>query len=424
MIIQCPACQATAKLPESKEGAKVRCGSCARIYVARDRSATKARARTGSASPTPWIVGGAVSVGLLLVLFIATRGDDERKAQAEVPVVQAKERGPAVDLVGWDSEPVVAAREVHDLVWGRNDVKLLRAFAFEKLHDAPGADGARPDVLWRDLAPADQTEFRRLRIEALIAGEDEHDALVAGWKPFDGEVVDSTDEGVAIVRLKIQPRETDAGFAARTIEWHLYDEEDRWKPFRWERWIAPEEQKAARVAHSKLTEKKTLSDGSIVIEAELKPIPHLEDTPPELRARIDALYATMIDLSLTREANKARAELIAIGKPAIPVLLTGFYEIPLNTEEEAIQVNIIVQALRDITGQYFGYKPQVREGSGTGTSEERRTSALKQWFGWWHRKGSRFDAKEEAPDLYEESVIPNAQERKMLERFEKQKQPE
>ncbi|MFT5154301.1 MAG: putative Zn finger-like uncharacterized protein, partial [Planctomycetota bacterium] len=35
MIIQCPACSTQAKLPESKEGAKVRCSDCGRVYVAR-----------------------------------------------------------------------------------------------------------------------------------------------------------------------------------------------------------------------------------------------------------------------------------------------------------------------------------------------------------------------------------------------------
>ena len=425
MIIQCPACHATAQLPDSKEGAKVRCGACGHVYVARDRAAQKARARKPAASPTPWIVGGAVALGGLLVLFIATRDDDAAPVVVEEPVVEAKEPAKSIDLTGWDSEPVVAVRQVHDLVWARNDVKLLRLFAWERMHDEPDAEGQAPAVLWDDLPPADQTEYRRVSIETLIAGEAENDALVSQWKPFDGEVVESTDDGVAIVRLKVQPREAESGFGARTIEWRLLDEDDRWKPFRWERWIAPEEEKAARIAHSKLTEKKVLTDGSVVYEAELKPLEHLESTPQEMRDRIDALYAQMIDLSISpKDADRARDEIIGIGKPAIPTLLTGFYQIPLETEEEAIQVNIIVQCLRDITGQYFGYKPQVREGSSTGTTEERRTSALKQWFGWWHRKGKRFEEKEESPDLYEESVVPNARERKMLERFERQEQNE
>jgi predicted Zn finger-like uncharacterized protein len=421
MNIQCPACHATAQLPESKEGAKVRCGTCQHIYVARDRTG---RGKRPASSPTPWIIGGAGALGLLLVLFIANRGGDPVQPLVEEPVVQAKERKAPIDLSGWDSEPVVAVREIHDLVYNRSDVKLLRLFAFDRLHDAPDADGVAPEVPWSELGNDGQAEFRRVRVESLLASEDDNDLLVSAWKPFDGEVVDSTDEGLVTVRLQVQPRDPEAGVEARTIEWLLIDEDDRWRPFSWSRWISPAEQKAKRIARSKITQKKTLSDGSIVIEAALQPLEHLEDTPPELRDRIDTLYATMIDLSISpKDADRARAEIIAIGRAALPKLLTGFYEIPLSNEDEAIQVNIIVQALRDITGQYFGYKPQVSEGSGTGTSAERRDSALKQWFGWWHRKGERFTELEDAPDLYEESVIPNAQEKKMLERFKKQENP-
>ena len=31
-------------------------------------------------------------------------------------------------------------------------------------------------------------------------------------------------------------------------------------------------------------------------------------------------------------------------------------------------------------------------GSATGTTAERRGSAVKQWFAWWHRKGAKFVA--------------------------------
>jgi predicted Zn finger-like uncharacterized protein len=422
MIIQCPACHATAELPESKEGAKVRCGACSHVYVARERSRKK-RAR---GSPAPWIAAGAGAVGLLLVVFIANRGG----GAAGLPVVEepvlAAEPAAAVDSTGWESEPVRAARQIHDLVYEREDVRLLRLLEFERLHDAertePAEDGGAGDgAAWADLDGEAQADYRADRVARLVAGEDERDALVAHWKPFDGQVLETDDDGVVTVRLQVQPRDPDDGVEARFVDWRMVRAEDKWLPFHWERWISPAEEKAARVAHAKLTTRRTLSDGSVVIEAEVKPLGHLPDTPPELRKRIDELYATMIDLSISPKlADRAREEIIAIGRPAVPILLTGFYEIPLETEEQAIQVNIIVQALRDITGQYFGYQPQVREGSGTGTSAERRDSALKQWFGWWVRKGERFTAKEEQPDLYEQTVIPTQEERRLLERYERQ----
>ena len=83
-------------------------------------------------------------------------------------------------------------------------------------------------------------------------------------------------------------------------------------------------------------------------------------------------------------------DLVEIGGPALPALLTHLYEIPLTTRDEAIQVNLIDQCLKAITGHRTGYKPQVVENSSTGTSDERRNSAIKQWFAWWHREGEAF----------------------------------
>jgi hypothetical protein len=152
-----------------------------------------------------------------------------------------------------------------------------------------------------------------------------------------------------------------------------------------------------------------------VFERTPEPLEHLEDTPPDVRARIDALYATMIDLDLTKEGTRAQAELIEIGRPAIPILLTGLYEIPLETEDQAKQVNLIVIGLRSITGQYMGFKPMMMEGSGVGTTEERRQSAIKQWFAWWWRKQDKFTEKETTDGL-EGLIELTEKEKRWLER--------
>ncbi len=123
----------------------------------------------------------------------------------------------------------------------------------------------------------------------------------------------------------------------------------------------------------------------------------------------------MIDLDLTKEASRAQTEMERIGRPAIPILLTGMYEIPLDTEDHSIQVNIIVQTLRSITGQYFGYKPQELVGSGLGTSKERRDSSIKQWFAWWYRKKDKFTEKEVVDGL-EGKIELTEREKRFLDR--------
>ena len=456
MNIQCPACHASARLPDSKEGAKVRCG-CGHVYVARERGARRAR----STSPTPFILGGALVVALVVVLVIANSGD-ESVAGAAAPVeVAAPEPAPAREGRGWESSPVRAARSVHDTAFARDAIGLMRLVDRERVwaleqrsasedakvagddgdDAAPAGEAAEADdaaagpppsldlsagiAAWQALPRDEQVAYQTDLMERIIAGADEGTELVSAWKPFDGEWVETTDDGVAVVRLKVQPRDAGRGLETRTVElWLAKDAADRWQAFRWARWISPEEAKAGRIAKVRLDEtvakRVTLSDGSTVREAELRPLEHLESTPPELREEIDARYAEMIDLSLSpKDSNAARQRLIEIGKPAIPVLLTGFYEIPLETEDQAKQVNVIVQALREITGQNFGYKPQVAEGSGTGTTDERRQSALKQWFAWWHLKGERFEEKVLGPDLLDETVIPTPAEQRQMERLEK-----
>ena len=58
MIIECPACGARAKLPDSKEGAKVRCSECERIYLAHP-SGARASAKTSSSAMPVGIGAGA-----------------------------------------------------------------------------------------------------------------------------------------------------------------------------------------------------------------------------------------------------------------------------------------------------------------------------------------------------------------------------
>ena len=105
-----------------------------------------------------------------------------------------------------------------------------------------------------------------------------------------------------------------------------------------------------------------------------------------------------------------------IGKPAIPILLNGMFDTRLETEEDAIRVNIMVTALREITGVSKGYEPQVLVGSSAGTTEERRQSAIRQWFAWWEIHQKSFEEIEEAQDGLDGLIELTEEEEKWLER--------
>ena len=168
-----------------------------------------------------------------------------------------------------------------------------------------------------------------------------------------------------------------------------------WKPWSWTEWL-PEAGKRRDRGY----EIVELSDGSRVVEREPEPLEHLDDTPQELRDQLDELLATMLDLELTSEASRASREVIGIGKPAIPLLLTHLYENGLHSRDDSIRANIAISALREITGEYYGYQPQSLVGA-LGTTEERRQSSIRQWFAWWYRKADTFTGPE-PPETEEE----------------------
>ena len=176
------------------------------------------------------------------------------------------------------------------------------------------------------------------------------------------------------------------------MKWFLIPDGATWRVGGWERELTKDEFRA-QLAAKRGYERKVLSTGRKVVERAPERLPHLDDTPPEVQARIDELFTTMMDLDAALAGTRASAELVEIGKPAIPRLLTGLYDLgPEFTDVGSeLKGNLIASTLREITGQYFGYDPRVEADGVLGTTAEVRDSSIKQWFAWWHRKGARFE---------------------------------
>ncbi len=421
MLIECPYCHARAKLPDSKEGAKVRCGECNRVYVAREPGRRGAGA---SKSNTGLLIGIGVAIVAAVLLLVVTSTDSNPTPVAVDKPDVARSAPAAVDLVGWDSEALKTVRAIHEAAYGYDEgrirANLHPAKLWEKVRaDAPEDSPLHHATSFSAVSREERDDLLDGAVEELVRGEARE--LVGEWRPYDGSVIEEAD-GVATVRVAVTSRDEARAGEARSVDWKLALDGDRWKAFAWERYIAPGEIKTKHRG-PRGVEKVTLSDGSVVYERQPEPLAHLEDTPPDVRKRIDAAYATMIDLNLTREAGAAKRDLVAIGKPAIPKLLTGLFEIPLETEDQAKQVNQIVQALREITGNNFGFEPMLLVGSAVGTTEERRTSAIRQWFAWWYKYADRFEEKEEVDALDGLLEPKNEKERRFLEREEAKEQP-
>lgn len=432
MYIQCPACKAKAQIPDSKEGAKVRCGECSRVYVA--APVGQRGSRTKSSQNSGLYIGlGVGAAVLLLFLILSNKSGDDGPA----PVVEAEEpvkvEKTYTDDVGWDSPAVKLVRRIHELAAVQDEGTIMACLEPSHIHamnlqreaeeaalDAGETEPVLPDfsenvLAFGNLSLADQVNVTKGAIQDLLKGESKD--LVANWRPYEGKVADLTDD-YAVVQVDAVPLA--GGTEKRTIEWELVRDGKQWKAFRWERWYSDAEKRAKRKKRGRGYEKVTLSDGSKVFEREPEPLPHLEDTPAELRAEIDRLFDELVG-DEPKVFQKARTRLTEIGKPAIPRLLTGLFELPLGTGgtevelDQAIIVNGVVTTLRDITGQHFGFKPMTLVGSAVGTSEERRQSAIKQWFAWWYRKGERFE-KKVTTDALEDLIELTDQEKAWLER--------
>ena len=410
MLIQCPSCQARAKLSDDHEGAKVRCAECGRVFLARPLGA---KGTVASGSSTGVMIGiGAGVVVLLFVLFLMSRSKDEpAAAQAAAPAPVAPPPEKVTLETGWKNEHVQAMVKLHTAAFAgdRETVKTLLHGARIWAREHTSAEGVLDPTVppFDGLPPHERVAALERWAEELCAGSAKE--LVADWQPFDGELVEEDDLG-AFVRINAKPRA--GGVESRWIEWHLAVDGNRLKAWKWERWLSPDEVKAQK--KKKGYEVKTLSDGSVVHEREPAPLGHLEDTPEALRQEIDALLVTMLDLELTKEGSRARRRLVEIGRPAIPALLTKLYEIPVDTQENRIRCNMVDQALSDITGQNFGYAPG-EAGTASGTTEERRTSSIKQWFAWWFKNEKRFTEKA-TEDGLEGLIELDAKQKAWLER--------
>ncbi|MDP6408696.1 MAG: zinc-ribbon domain-containing protein [Planctomycetota bacterium] len=402
MIIECPACGARAKLPDNKEGAKVRCAECERVYHARPSGARTAARSSSSAVP----VGvGAGVVALVIVIFaITNRGP---ATTAAPPVEEAEERVFVAVDYGFDSPLCKFARGLHDAA-ALGDEFLLQSSidterVWERLQTATGGE-----ELGRD-------DFMIGVLDSLLSKDTSN--LVGTWIPFDGEVIEEGDTD-AILRLVLQPRDAAATGGTRHIEWHLSRAGAQWKAWSWERWISPEEERNNRIARTRRNKKMTLSDGSVVLEAEPEPIAHLDSTPPELRGRIDEMIADLhgLDDLRPRELTHLRNELVVIGKPAVPALLTAMYELDEAgwTDETLIVGQQLHMLLQDITGYVTTFKAH----EALGGTLERRDSGVRQWFSWYDRKFKRFEERAEETDLLETAIVPKTErEKRELEKY-------
>lgn len=399
MLIECPFCHARAQISDSKEGAKVRCGECGRVYGARPVG----RAASSKTNPTPFIVGGLVVV-VGAILFAVISNNKPKPVAKSGPATQPTA---VAQTTGWENAGVQAAAKMHQAAESGNRVSLLARLDGERLWSARRAED-EPE--WSALEGFERSAKLDGFVDEML--DESNEDAISKWRAFDGQVVQEVS-GELTVHVECTP--VAGGPESRTFEWLVIEDGERFLAASWGRYIDPKDVARAAKAKPKGFEKVTLSDGSLVFERQPEPLDYLEGTSEELKAEIETLYGQIIDLSLTKEMSRAKLRLTEIGKPAVPRLLTGLFDTPLEDFDDARIVQNMVDVLRKITGERFGYEPLTLVGSQMGTTEERRQSSIKQWFAWWYLKGSKFEVAEKH-DALSDIVELTPEEKAWLER--------
>ncbi len=413
MLIQCPFCRNQARISEEKEGAKVKCSSCAKVYVARELGRPGAGGK-GGPSPVHIGIGAGVLAAVLIFAALLRSKSDDKQAQPgpaqAAPVAQA----PAASSDGWDSKPVQAVAELYTAAFegntGRVQVSLFQPKLYERLRAAQ-LSGA-PDVPFNQLKPKELSDCMR-RVAEELCGKGENS--LGAWTAFDGKVLSQTvDE--ATVQVEVSSRSADQGVESRRYKFELAREGERWKAWNWERMPSAadlEREKNPNALAAKGVTKSQTKEGGLIYQADMRALEHLEDTPEALRKEIDETVLRLIDYDLPpKENNRARTALVGMGRPAIPILLTKIYETKISDDTQLAKVTNLYQTLVDITGYDPGFSP-------LGTSEDsekQREQALKAYFAWWLRKGEdKFEKRAEHKDLLEEMLEPTERDRRQME---------
>jgi hypothetical protein len=380
--VPCPACGTEYKIPLDLLEQQVSCKSCGRAFVPKNASSRRIRSQNPA---QPFIVGGALLVFMVVgLVLISSRGpsdDQTRREPAPKRQVETGSKNPRVrDVQEWQA--ALASGNTFTLASTTDISALSKQFGIGlidgsesdreklvigRLLEDPSTAVLRDSYVTLGKIPEDQAEAQSGQVELGLAIKDE---ALAKWA-----------QPTATFRIAFLYREGRArvtGFEA------LYEPPPRQEP----KQRGPRPATHELIGEAQNVERDYGGRKETVREAELKPLPHLDGTSPEIQQKIDTAIAAIIDLDAPGgAANRANLDLRQIGKPAVPRLLNKLYELvvgqenALEDQQVVLRIRRVTGALEDLTGQRFGFNPSVL--SSQTTSHEYRLSSLRQWYGYW-----------------------------------------
>jgi predicted Zn finger-like uncharacterized protein len=395
-LIRCSSCHSTFDVSLDVLGKKVKCPKCKSSFLAQTKVSGPRRKQKSQA---PYWIGGTLLFVLVLFLVVQATSDGS-KPSAETAAANASGSSSAGAGAAEESEaedhystdPVRRTVEMMlDAIQDEDQDALLALLSCPRIQDRRAAQGE--GKAWSELNGLDQALARQQIVQELLGDANARRFLSeAGIDSFDQS---SSGSDEVTVQTTVKSLVDSLTQQDRTII--LQKSQGNWRvvamtagPI-----VDPIAERAKALSKREQDSRKRRTSR---LYGEVQTLELLAETSPQDRQRLEELCSKLTDLTLTREMSKARRELVAMGKPAIPALLNLMVgREALESQEEQQILNQVIQTLREITLEDFGFAPGGYGGNLTGESLEANQQALRRWFGWWRNHKDTWTGPDENP---------------------------
>jgi len=397
--LECPNCGAAYAVPETHLDSRILCKNCRSGFHPRQVLERPARRRRRRSAPWkgPVFFGGGVLLLAVLLIALGSGRKPPRKAPPPKKTVMLDLSHPA-----W-----LAVEETAKAVAARDEVTLASSLDLEWIWNH--REGKNRTV-WKLATAEAKRGFQKALFQDLFEGERgrffrEH--VLDGL--YDTKAVPRTAETLTF-QVEASPR-AEGWIGMGLMEVVVGRSGNLWRLREWtvrKRASAPVAKRKKPKRHKLIPKPKA----KVVKVGEKKvkvwvskpvPLPHLEDTPPGLRKEIDDAIALIMDPEADiRKVRAAQRRLVEIGKPAVPRLLTRFYETKGSTFEERTCLRLVMDTFNDITGAGITYAPGRADDVTFGGTDDLRKTALGQAYAFWWR----YFSKKEFQTMDPEEPLP------------------
>ncbi len=397
--VSCPRCSAKYNVPEEYLDTVVNCKQCKTAFTPRNNvghgGGKAARRKKGAGAGGGLLKVGFILAPFVLLIIVYNMVQPEKKAATKAP--------PIVPTLGVGHPAFEAFSEFCTAIEKKNEHVIAANLDWDHIYSLEKDKSA--GLNWKLV------QDKQAYIDAFIAKlwekpiKEAFREHGANLREFNSEIEMPKDRKEVTFTLEFANRENRRwGFAK--IEGHVKLVDGAWKVEGWKVIDIPMsvrdqiKRRPYRKKHKTLKKPKyetvKIKDKKIkTYQGKIVRMDHLDDTPPELRKKIDKLIALVFTPSDDPgQAGRAVTELQDLGKPAVPRIMNALYEHQCKTQVEREAFNMLVKTYNNIVGSRISFLPDTDVTSTFGGTDEDRKKLIKAVFGNWyfhyHQKAKDF----------------------------------